>query len=408
MMEGTLFEATAPVAFCDYFRIPYVVRGAEDSENVVPGWHRIAHVAGRGPALRWPDFEHPGRAVVEPSFFRLGELLVYARLVPASELDGIASPGDGWQEFMPITDASGVKVGAARRRVDGSFAFPFDPGEAMESFWSEAYLDSAVATLAGRTKRIAMRGYYRIRPILPRSIQIALRRAFSRIQRRTSFPRWPLETALHDLYGLVLAVLAEVAGEPVPSIAPWPDGRRWAVVLTHDVEQQIGHDNVHVLRQVEEEAGFRSSWNFVPRRYDISDALLDDLRAAGFEIGVHGLYHDGRDLESEELLLERLPAIRSYAEEWRAVGFRSPATHRDWRLMPLLGFDYDSSSPDTDPFEPQSGGCCSLLPFHNGELVELPITLPKTTPSSSFSAIAPKPSGRPRLLRSGSWAGWRC
>jgi hypothetical protein len=45
--------------------------------------------------------------------------------------------------------------------------------------------------------------------------------------------------------------------------------------------------------------------------------------------------------------------------------------------MPLLGFDYDSSYPDTDPFEPRSGGCCSLLPFMNDDLVELPITLPQ-------------------------------
>ena len=51
--------------------------------------------------------------------------------------------------------------------------------------------------------------------------------------------------------------------------------------------------------------------------------------------------------------------MRAYAERWEAVGFRSPATHRDWELMPLLGVDYDSSSPDTDPFEPKSGGCCT-------------------------------------------------
>ena len=43
----------------------------------------------------------------------------------------------------------------------------------------------------------------------------------------------------------------------------------------------------------------------------------------------------------------------------------------------MLGFDYDSSYPDTDPFEPQGGGCCSLLPFFNDGLVELPITLPQ-------------------------------
>jgi hypothetical protein len=43
--------------------------------------------------------------------------------------------------------------------------------------------------------------------------------------------------------------------------------------------------------------------------------------------------------------------------------------------MPKLGATYDSSFPDTDPFEPQAGGCCSILPFFLGEMVELPITL---------------------------------
>jgi hypothetical protein len=90
---------------------------------------------------------------------------------------------------------------------------------------------------------------------------------------------------------------------------------------------------------------------------------------------VHGVYHDGRDLESRKLLLERLPAMRDAAERWGATGFRSPATHRDWELMQLLPFDYDSSYFDTDPFEPQSGGSCTWWPFFIGGLVELPITL---------------------------------
>jgi hypothetical protein len=69
--------------------------------------------------------------------------------------------------------------------------------------------------------------------------------------------------------------------------------------------------------------------------------------------------------------------MRELADRWRASGFRSPATHRVWSWMPQLGFDYDSSYPDTDPFEPQSGGCCSWLPYFNHDLVELPITLPQ-------------------------------
>ena len=105
--------------------------------------------------------------------------------------------------------------------------------------------------------------------------------------------------------------------------------------------------------------------------------MVADLKGAGFEVGVHGLYHDGHDLESRERLMERLPEIRDYAERWGAAGFRSPATHRRWEWMGLLGFDYDSSFPDTDPYEPQPGGCCSWLPFFIDDLVELPITLPQ-------------------------------
>jgi hypothetical protein len=102
---------------------------------------------------------------------------------------------------------------------------------------------------------------------------------------------------------------------------------------------------------------------------------VHELTADGFEAGVHGLYHDGRDLASLEILRQRLPQMREAAELWHAVGFRSPSTHRNWEWMPTLGFDYDSSSPDTDPFEPQAGGCCTWLPFMNKSMVELPITL---------------------------------
>ena len=143
------------------------------------------------------------------------------------------------------------------------------------------------------------------------------------------------------------------------------------------METDQGYRRLNDLRAREERAGYRSSFNFVPRRYEVADRMVADLKGAGFEVGVHGLYHDGHDLESRERLMERLPAIRDYADRWGATGFRSPATHRRWEWMGLLGFDYDSSFPDTDPYEPQPGGCCSWHPFFIDDLVELPITLPQ-------------------------------
>jgi peptidoglycan/xylan/chitin deacetylase (PgdA/CDA1 family) len=205
-----------------------------------------------------------------------------------------------------------------------------------------------------------------------------MRRAFTRIQSRQRFPNWPIEGALHQLLERLLGFAAEVAGEPLPWIAPWPTPFSWALVLTHDVETKRGYANIERVCQLERRLGYRSSWNLVPERdYEVEDARVSELQSSGWEIGVHGLHHDGRDLASEQVLRERRPQIRKWAERWGASGFRSPATQRDWALMPSLGFDYDSSYPDTDPFEPQGGGCCSWLPFFNRHLVELPITLPQ-------------------------------
>jgi hypothetical protein len=129
-----------------------------------------------------------------------------------------------------------------------------------------------------------------------------------------------------------------------------------------------------LLRHLDRRTGNRASWNLVPHRYRVPDELVADLHADGLEVGVHGLLHDGRDLDPRELPV-RLPLMRQWGDRWGAVGFRSPATHRDWRVMSELPFDYDSSTPDSDPFEPHAGGCCSWLPFTNGNVVELPITL---------------------------------
>ena len=65
-------------------------------------------------------------------------------------------------------------------------------------------------------------------------------------------------------------------------------------------------------------------------------------------------------------------------------------------MMPRLGFEYDSSYTDTDPYEPQPGGCCSYLPYFNESLVELPITLPQDHTVFSFSSMLTRKCGSGR------------
>jgi hypothetical protein len=204
-----------------------------------------------------------------------------------------------------------------------------------------------------------------------------MRRRFVQVQARSAFPSWPAEPGLSDFFDFIFSMLSHLAGGHVPRIAAWPGGHTWALVLTHDVEQAEGYAMIDRVLELERSHGARSCWYFVPRRYPIERARIQELSDSGLEVGVHGLYHDGRDLSSLARLNERLPQIRAAAERWEATGFRSPALHRRWEWMPLLGFDYDSSFPDTDPYEPMPGGCCSWLPFFIDELVELPITLPQ-------------------------------
>jgi len=302
--------------------------------------------------------------------YELGSVPVYAGRIRTDP------PAGAWE---PI--ASLRRLGEECAHVWGSdegIFLPFDPDEAVSALLTERYLHAETGATSARLKAAARKTYYRLRPLLPRRAQLTMRRAFTRVQRRQSFPAWPVETALDDLQRELLRLATEAAGEPVPWISPWPTPYTWTLVLTHDVETAVGYADIDRVCRLEELYGYRSSWNLVPRRdYSVDDERVADLQRRGWEVGVHGLHHDGRDLESEQLLKERLPEMRHWAERWHAPGFRSPATQRAWELMPQLGFDYDSSYPDTDPFEPQGGGCCSWFPFWNDDLVELPITLPQ-------------------------------
>jgi peptidoglycan/xylan/chitin deacetylase (PgdA/CDA1 family) len=348
-----MFESSGAFALFDYFRVPHE---RVDVEPLAPGLASLS-VRGETASLFWPLDAALTSERRRPSSYFLDATPLFGRVVPDGEVRSwLRRIGGKWRPSEDVRNEQGTPVGAVWRRDDGSTVLPFDPSELIQNFWSERYLDyvrpAAVSHLAG----LARRGYYRARPLLPRSVQMSMRRSFSRVQSKSRFPRWPVETALHDFYDFLFATVAGVAERPIPFIGLWPRNWAWALVLTHDVEAQLGYEKLPELLRVEVEAGYRSSWNFVPRnRYVVADELVETLREHGFEVGVHGFNHDGRDLSSLATLQRRLPAIRDYAERWQAKGFRSPGTLRSAELMPLLGFDYDSSYTDTAPFEPQAG-----------------------------------------------------
>jgi peptidoglycan/xylan/chitin deacetylase (PgdA/CDA1 family) len=245
---------------------------------------------------------------------------------------------------------------------------------AMQTQAPEHYLYESYRGPSRRSPALNL--YYGLKPLLPRSVQLALRRAYARRQAETVFPAWPAERILLDLRDDDLRRrLRAGGGGRLPLVGHWPGGARFALILTHDVEGTAGIENIPRVLEVEQRHGFVSSWNFCAEWYPIPGDVFGALREAGCEVGLHGIAHDGKLFKDRSSFEANLPKIHRYMDEWGASGFRSPATHRNAEWMPDLKCLYDTSFPDTDPFEPQAGGCCSIFPFFIDDLVELPITL---------------------------------
>lgn len=171
------------------------------------------------------------------------------------------------------------------------------------------------------------------------------------------------------------------AGLPPVGWTGWPQEKQFALVLTHDVEGEAGLNRCRPLLALEKELGFRSCFNFVPEGdYRVSPELRGDLASEGFEIGVHDLAHDGKLYRSRRAFRACAKRINSYLAEWQAVGFRSAFMLHEIQWLHDLNILYDSSTFDTDPFEPQPDGVDTIFPFkvsdENGAgYVELPYTL---------------------------------
>src|SRR5665213_1257717 len=208
--------------------------------------------------------------------------------------------------------------------------------------------------------------YYFLKPLPPWRLRLALRRYRANSRRIAYSGTWPVDPQ---------------AGAMPPGWTGWPDGKRFAFVLTHDVEGQKGLDRCLQLSELDASFGFRSSFNFVPEGdYIVPPSLRERLTKNGFEVGVHDLKHDGFLYESRKNFRSQAQQINKYLKEWDAKGFRSGFMHHNLEWFDDLDILYDASTFDTDPFEPQPDGVDTIFPFwvpgtNGAGYVELPYTL---------------------------------
>ena len=187
-------------------------------------------------------------------------------------------------------------------------------------------------------------------------------------------PVWPGMNAVDVLRYCVL--LCGVENPPAMSEARfWPEGKTWAVSLSHDADTKHGMANVPQFFELEQQHGITSTWFFPARHYVLDRDLLRQLLDAGHEIACHGYNHDCvLPYLKPKWIGDRLRKSAERLSDVGARGFRSPALGRTPQLFDELPahFDYDSSVPDVDG----KSGCRTLFPFFLGNLLEIPITVP--------------------------------
>jgi len=268
-------------------------------------------------------------------------------------------------------------LNAVLRAHDGA-CFTADPGEIVDNLRSERYTGDDCGR--GSSRLIQSRPfrnlYYRLRALLPVHLRKHLQKAYLRGWNKIAFPRWPVDTTVDWILERLLELpLQRGTVRAVPFIWFWPDGATSAVSMTHDVEHLAGRNFCSRLMDLDDSVGIKSSFELVPEgRYSLPETFLEEIRTRGFEINVHDLNHDGRLFSSHAAFLQRVGRINSYGKRYRALGFRSGGLYRNQAWYDALDFSYDMSVPNTAHLDPQRGGCCTIMPFFVGRVLELPLT----------------------------------
>ena len=310
------------------------------------------------------QFEMDGGQSVDEGFFRFGpDAICFGRCSGGP-------PSKTLQHDLPDT-APAVRMNGERLR------WPFDFSQVIGNLRHERYsmncLGSFDRLIGGRASR---RLYYSLRPLLPVPLRKRLQKIRLRGWEEIVFPHWPVDFTVETLMQSVLAfALRATQADRIPFIWFWPDGAPSCAIVTHDVESATGLRFCDQLMDMDDSFDIKSAFQIVPElRYEVSEEVLENFRRRGFELNVHDLNHDGYLFYEKQEFLRRAAHINRYATQFQSRGFRSGAMYRNQSWYDAFDFSYDMSVPNVAHFEPQRGGCCTVMPFFIGKILELPLT----------------------------------
>lgn len=324
-------------------------------EQFLSDYYRLA----RG--LNGADFcEEPAG---DAGFFRFGQAICYGRCKSGvAPMPKSLELRDAWEE---------VRLNGSKVRL------PFSMSQVIESLRQEHYTNGS----SRQAKRIfdhtfIRDSYYAVRTLLPVAVRRRLQRAYLEDRRNSSFPNWPVDFSVDVLHRESLKLVMQSQGiQKIPFIWFWPKGAPGCLIMTHDVEATKGRDFSTTLMDIDSSYGIRASFQAVPeQRYELSHEYVQEIRDRGFEFNIHDLNHDGHLYRDRREFLRRAQKINKYVSMYNTQGFRSGSMYRNAEWYDAFEFSYDMSIPNVGHLEPQHGGCCTVMPYFIGKILELPLT----------------------------------
>ena len=106
----------------------------------------------------------------------------------------------------------------------------------MESPINRMRFQKLTGRIETDTSKVITAIYYRVKPLIPRRLQIWLRRKVALRKRIACADVWPI---------------LEHSDKPPEGWRGWPDDRQFALILTHDVDTEVGREKCLEITKIE-------------------------------------------------------------------------------------------------------------------------------------------------------------
>lgn len=296
-------------------------------------------------------------------YFKFGDAVAFGRLA-------------GGQPAEHATDSL-TNVFDAVTMSKGRPWLPFDLSDVATNLRQERYRQNGHNWLqTTRAGGAARRLYYSLRPFMGVGVRKHLQKAGLNGWDKIPFPRWPVDLTVDTLMESAMTLALKAQGQSrIPFIWFWPDGAQACGMMTHDTEGQAGLDFCEELMDIDDSYTIKSAFQLIPGgREEVWRRTAARLRQRGFEVNLHDLNHDGQLFAGKKQFLRQARQINEHAREFGCDGFRSGAMYREQGWFGAFEFSYDMSVPNAAHLEPQRGGCCTVMPYFVGNILELPLT----------------------------------